>query len=181
MKKKYYFFWSFILAILLITIVFYLKQKNAFKENAYTSIVSVENESCLKCHKNTTGYSNYHNPELIGCASCHLGNTSSLDKEEAHKGMILIPGNLADAKETCGKCHQEELKKINSSLMTTNSGIIAIDKFIFGETNSPNHQFHIKNIKNSASEKHIRDLCANCHLGAEKTTYGEITQESRGG
>jgi len=95
--------------------------------------------------------------------------------------MVLIPGNLSDAKETCGKCHQEELNKLNSSLMTTNSGLVAVDKFIFGEADSPNDQYHIKDIKNSLADKHIRDLCANCHLGAEKTTYGEITQESRGG
>lgn len=181
MKKKYYIFLALILVIFLITILFVLSNNMFFNESQYTSIETVENESCLQCHQNTTGYSSYHNPELIGCASCHLGNITSLDKNEAHKGMILIPGNLSDAKETCGKCHQNELNRINNSLMTSNSGIIAVDKFIFGETNSPNHQFHIKDIKNSASEKHIRDLCANCHLGAEKTTFGAIKQESRGG
>jgi hypothetical protein len=181
MKKKYYIFWGIILVILLIITLFVFTKKTLFSDSNYTNIVTVENESCLHCHQNTTGYSSYHNPELIGCASCHLGNVASLEKNEAHKGMVLIPGNLSDAKETCGKCHIEELKKINNSLMTTNSGLIAVDKFVFGETNNPNHQFHIKDIKNSPSEKHIRDLCANCHLGAEKTTFGEITQESRGG
>jgi len=181
MRKKYYIFWGSILVILLIIILFITSKKIRFNESQYTNINSIENESCLQCHQNTTGYSSYHNPELIGCASCHLGNVTSLNKNEAHEGMILIPGNLSDAKETCGKCHQNELQRINSSLMTSNSGIIAVDKFIFGETNSPNHQFHIKDIKNSPSDKHIRDLCANCHLGAEKTTFGAITQESRGG
>lgn len=95
--------------------------------------------------------------------------------------MILIPGNLSDAKETCGKCHPNELNKINSSLMTTNSGLIAVDKYIFEEADSPNYQYHIKDLKNSAADKHLRDLCANCHLGAEKSTFGEINQLSRGG
>ena len=95
--------------------------------------------------------------------------------------MILIPGNLSDAKETCGTCHPNELKKINKSLMTTNSGLVAVDKFIFGEADSPNYHYHIKDIKKSPSNKHIRDLCANCHLGAEKTSYGDINQLSRGG
>ena len=70
----------------------------------------VEKESCLQCHQNTKGYSKYHNPEFIGCASCHLGNIASNDKDESHKGMVLIPGNLSDAKETCGKCHPNELR-----------------------------------------------------------------------
>ena len=65
--------------------------------------------------------------------------------------------------------------------MTTNSGLVAVDKYIFGETDSPDYQFHIKNIKNSPSDKHLRDLCANCHLGAEKKEFGEITIMSRGG
>ncbi|MFD2517483.1 hypothetical protein [Salinimicrobium flavum] len=135
----------------------------------------------MQCHQNTKGYSNYHNPELIGCSSCHLGDISSLDKTEAHQGMVLIPGNLSDAKETCGKCHSEELKKVTNSLMTTNSGLVAVDKFIFGEADSPDYHYHIKDIENSAADKHIRDLCANCHLGAEKPGYGEINQLSRGG
>ncbi|WP_339917950.1 hypothetical protein [Yeosuana marina] len=186
MKKKHFIFGLFSVVILLIFIALYLFKSDIFKsvsdsKNSYTNIEVGKNESCLQCHQNTTGYSNYHNPELIGCSSCHLGNITSTNKEDAHKGMILIPGNLSDAKQTCGKCHVEELNKINSSLMTSNSGIVAIDKFVFGEADDPNHQFHIKNLKNSAADKHLRDLCANCHLGAEKTEYGEITQLSRGG
>ncbi|WP_166965198.1 hypothetical protein [Yeosuana marina] len=186
MKKKHFIFGLFSVVILLIFIALYLFKSDIFKsvinsETNYTDIKVGKNESCLQCHQNTTGYSNYHNPELIGCSSCHLGNITSTNKEVAHKGMILIPGNLSDAKQTCGKCHVEELNKINSSLMTSNSGIVAIDKFVFGEADDPNHQFHIKNLKNSAADKHLRDLCANCHLGAEKTEYGEITQLSRGG
>jgi len=65
--------------------------------------------------------------------------------------------------------------------MTTNSGLIAVDKYFFGEANSLNYHYHIKNIKDTPSEKHIRDLCANCHLGAEKKEFGEINQLSRGG
>ena len=114
----------------------------------YSNIESVTKETCLQCHQNTKGYSAYHNPELIGCASCHLGNTTSMDKEESHKGMVLIPGNLSDASKTCGKCHPNELNKIENSLMTTNSGIVAIDKYIFGEADSPNYQYHIQQIQN---------------------------------
>ncbi len=150
-------------------------------ENEYISINKDDKESCLQCHQDTKGYSSYHNPELIGCASCHLGNTTSLDKEESHKGMVLIPGNLVDASTTCGKCHPNELYKIENSLMTTNSGLVAVDKYIFGEADSPDSHYHIKDIQNSPADKHIRDLCANCHLGAEKKEYGEITQLSRGG
>ncbi len=153
----------------------------AIPENQYVKIENIDKESCLECHSKTTGYSEYHNPELIGCISCHLGNPNTLDKDKSHKGMVLIPGNLIDASVTCGKCHPNELSKIEKSLMTTNSGLVAVDKFIFEEADSPDYHYHIKDIKNSPADKHIRDLCANCHLGAEKKEFGEITQMSRGG
>lgn len=138
-------------------------------------------ESCFNCHQQFEGFSNYHNPKIIGCTSCHLGNKHQFEKEKAHQGMVLIPGNLKDAKNTCGVCHKEHLKKINASLMTTNSGIVAVDKFVFGETENPNNSYHINHINFTPAEKHLRDLCANCHLGTEKKEYGAINQKSRGG
>lgn len=186
MKKKGLGVWIFILFALLLFFLLLVKNKVFFSpfkvfESEYISIGSYETESCLQCHQNTTGYSDYHNPSLIGCTGCHLGNGASLNKEESHKGMILIPGNLTDAEQTCGKCHPNELSKIETSLMTTNSGLIAVDKFVFGEAATPNDHFHMKDLEYSASDKHIRGLCANCHLGVEKKEFGAIGQLSRGG
>ena len=186
MKHKKSIIWILASVVLLIIVALFLMEKDSFyisadSESEYVSVEMPSDESCLDCHINTKGYSKYHNPELIGCTSCHLGDATTLNKEDSHKGMILIPGNLSDASETCGKCHPNELAKIDKSLMTTNSGLVAVDKYIFGEADSPDYHYHIKEIQNSASDKHLRDLCANCHLGAEKTEFGEITQLSRGG
>jgi hypothetical protein len=186
MKIKYIKTGFFTLLILVLISTFFLKNEATFnttfsKKIEYIKIENIDEESCLSCHSNTKGYSEYHNPELIGCISCHLGNPNTLNKEDSHKGMVLIPGNLSDAAETCGKCHPNELSKIESSLMTTNSGLVAVDKYIFGEADSPDYHYHIKDIKYSPADKHIRDLCANCHLGAEKKEFGEITEMSRGG
>ncbi|MDO9274267.1 MAG: hypothetical protein Q7T92_01800, partial [Lutibacter sp.] len=186
MKIKYLKIAGFTLVIALLVVLFILYKNNYFQKNfveegKYIKIENIGKESCQNCHAGTKGDSDYHNPELIGCISCHLGNPNTLDKEDSHKGMVLIPGNLADAKETCGKCHPNELAKIENSLMTTNSGLIAVNKYIFGEADSPDKHYHIKDVKNSAADKHIRDLCANCHLGEEKTEFGGVTQLSRGG
>ncbi|MGB5419925.1 hypothetical protein [Algibacter sp.] len=186
MKNNKYPVALFVLFLLLFLVLFLARNKAYFIQNntyqdGIEKIQISNTESCLQCHQNTKGYSKYHNPELIGCVSCHLGNSASLDKIKAHEGMILIPGNLSDAKETCGKCHPSELHKIENSLMTTNSGIVAIDKFVFGEADSLDYHYHIKDIKYTAADKHLRDLCANCHLGAEKTSFGPINQMSRGG
>ncbi len=176
----------YILAVaipLIIFLIFKTSLKTQFSDVdvEYVSINNIGEESCLQCHQDTKGYSKYHNPELIGCISCHLGNPNTEIKEDSHNGMVLIPGNLSDATHTCGKCHADELRKIEHSLMTTNSGLIAVDKYFFGEADSLDYHYHIKNIKDSPSDKHIRDLCANCHLGAEKKEFGEINQLSRGG
>ena len=188
MKFKYSKIVFSVLVFLVLIILVLLKKTSTeyveeqwVSETEYTLTEAVNEETCLQCHQNTKGFSKYHNPELIGCSSCHLGNISATDKDESHKGMILIPGNLSNARETCAKCHSNELDRIENSLMTTNSGIVAVDKYVFGEADSLDYHYHIKNIKNSPSDKHLRDLCANCHLGAEKKEFGEINQLSRGG
>ena len=190
MKTKGFTISFFISIILLFSALFLIKNNEVFKveesysvleENVYEGGELATSESCFLCHQNTKGYSPHHNPNYIGCASCHLGNTNSPIKEEAHKNMVLIPGNLVDAKQTCGKCHASELHKVENSLMTTNSGLIAVDKFFFKEADNLNYHYHIKDLKKSASDKHLRDLCANCHLGAEKKSFGAINQLSRGG
>jgi len=170
----------FLVGILVMALLFFVKPWEYSSTNKVYTTLSNQ-ESCFNCHQQNDGYSEYHNPAIIGCVSCHLGDSKNVTKEGAHDNMVRIPGNLSDASETCGVCHPNELKKINGSLMTTNSGIVAVDKFIFGEAATPNGQYHITDIKHSASEKHIRDLCSNCHLGAEKTDFGAITQMSRGG
>lgn len=186
MTRKHSKWWFvFLMTIVLIALFFWIKNDAPFytsqTNSEYVAVEVPSDESCIQCHGHTKGYSKYHNPENIGCTSCHLGDPTTMDKEASHKNMVLIPGNLADAAETCGKCHPNELKKIQTSLMTTNSGLVAVDKFVFGEADSPNYHYHIKDIEDSPSEKHLRDLCANCHLGAEKKTFGAINQRSRGG
>jgi len=182
LKKEYIIFTILILIVLGYIFLKWTDHNSSEKESnqGYTSI-SMSKESCQKCHTHTTGYSEYHNPELIGCVACHLGNPATTNKDESHKGMVLIPGNLSDADKTCGTCHVNELDKIKHSLMTTNSGLVAVDKFVFGEADSPDYHYDIRDIKSSPADKHLRDLCANCHLGAEKSELGQINQLSRGG
>jgi hypothetical protein len=150
------------------------------QSDSYISI-SAQTESCLSCHDQLRGYSEFHNPENIGCAVCHLGQPASMDKDSAHASLIRVPGNLNDASETCGTCHPAELHKIENSLMTTNSGIVAVDKFVFDETSTPDGHFDIRKLGYSAADQHLRNLCANCHLGAQKEEYGPISELSRGG
>lgn len=140
-------------------------------------------ESCLVCHDNIKGFTASHNPEAIGCISCHGGNAFSPDKSEAHEGMVLIPGNLADAKRSCGttNCHPDITERIHKTMMSTMSGVVSVDRFVFNEIHTPSQLSHISEIGHSPADEHLRDLCASCHLGNPKTELGPIDQLSRGG
>ena len=50
-------------------------------------------EMCLSCHT-TEKLDTAHDARLIGCSPCHLGDALSVDKEKAHRGMVLNPGDL---------------------------------------------------------------------------------------
>lgn len=146
-------------------------------------IIQGHAEGCVSCHKGMTGFSDAHKPEYIGCFSCHGGDPLSLDKEKAHRSMFAVPGNLSNAAGACGNagCHPGIVARVDKSLMTSLQGIISVDKWVFGETKDLNSIQHVKSIGQSAAETHLRNLCAGCHLGNEKTKTGPAAWLERGG
>lgn len=140
-------------------------------------------EGCLTCHSDVKGFTASHSPEAIGCSSCHLGNPFTINKEDAHKGMILIPGNLKTARISCGSsnCHNEIVDRVGNSIMNTLSGMISVNKYVFNELPKPSGLLNVANIGDSPSESHLRKLCVSCHLSNSKIEFGEINEESRGG
>ncbi len=117
---------AFVLLSFVITyyIADYFSQKYFIKTNF---------NGCVNCHDEMTGFEESHSPEIVGCNACHLGNPNTVNKDFAHKGMILIPGNLTDASKTCGvtACHPGIPERVNSSLMNTMSGVISVNQFTF--------------------------------------------------
>lgn len=135
--------------------------------------------ACVSCHAQVIGMGEAH--AQIGCATCHFGNSQSTDKENAHKGMVLIPGNASNMEQACGVCHSEAVKNIQASMMTTNNGIVSVDKYIFGEVESPDSFEAMTELGHSAADEHLRNLCSRCHLGYEKEHTGAVDELSRGG
>lgn len=146
-------------------------------------VILGRNESCLICHQGMTGFSKSHNPQAVGCFSCHGGNPFSPDEEASHQGMRLIPGNLSDAGQSCGttQCHSQITSRINSGLMASLSGIISVDRFVFNEIATPDERSSIDQLHQSPADEHLRNMCVKCHLGNPKTEVGPITESSRGG
>ncbi|MGE5430270.1 MAG: DUF4405 domain-containing protein [Syntrophomonadaceae bacterium] len=140
-------------------------------------------EGCLVCHVNMKGFSPSHNPASIGCSSCHSGNPFTLEKRDAHRNLILIPGNLSTARISCGNssCHPGIIPRVENSIMTTMMGVVSVDKYVFGETSSLSGSERITDLGYSPADIHLRNLCASCHIGAEKTEFGPVSELSRGG
>jgi hypothetical protein len=146
-------------------------------------LVDGRREGCLSCHKNMSGFVAAHDPGTIGCAACHLGNPWTLNKDLAHAGMTLTPGNLSVANQTCGasNCHTDQAQRISLSLMNTMSGVVAVDKYVFGENRDLNARFNVAALGHSPADTHLRNLCASCHLGQDKLHPGPINETDRGG
>ncbi len=142
-----------------------------------------EREGCQYCHTEMKGFSPSHDPKAIGCASCHLGNKFTLNKSLAHSGILKIPGNLETADRSCGQssCHPGIKERVENSIMNTMSGVVSVDKYVFGELKNLNELHRIRDIEFSPAETHLRNLCASCHIGNEKAEYGPISENSRGG
>ncbi|KAF0196481.1 MAG: hypothetical protein FD166_2436 [Bacteroidetes bacterium] len=141
-------------------------------------------EGCLSCHVGMTGFSDAHNPRNIGCYSCHGGDPLTLDKSLAHRGMFRVPGNLSNAGSACGGsgCHTGIAERLPRSLMATLSGMISVDRWVFGENELPEGHATVGDIgSKTPSDVHLRNLCAGCHLGNEKRNPGPPDWLDRGG
>lgn len=140
-------------------------------------------EGCLACHSQVTGLSPSHEPSALGCYSCHLGDPFAADADQAHAGMVRVPGNLDTAALSCGQsgCHGAIVTRVRTSLMATGRGMVAVDRFIFGEADSPDGVTPIARLGDSAADLHLKGLCINCHLGTLKPIPAPINEDSRGG
>lgn len=148
-----------------------------YKQNKNNFIA--EGGECISCHTQVTGMGEVHS--AIGCATCHFGNSNATGLEEAHEGMVTIPGNASNMEKACGICHSEAVSNIQASMMSTNNGIVAVNKYIFGELETPDGFEHMSDIGFSAADEHLRNLCSRCHLGYEKEHAGPVDELTRGG
>ena len=141
------------------------------KELSLTTAGSVD--MCLSCHTEEK-LDPAHDPKVIGCAVCHLGNPLAIAKEGAHKGIVLNPGDLRHAEKTCAVdgCHPADIHKVKNSLMATNRGIIGTLLYYWGETPSQNSDLTVEKLiktgENSLALDYFRKLCGTCHLWKQK-------------
>ena len=130
-------------------------------------------EMCLSCHEDVK-LDPAHDPGVIGCSPCHLGNPLAVTEEEAHKGIVINPGDLRVAAKTCSVegCHPTDIHKVKNSLMATNRGILGTLLYYWGETESQDTDLTVEELLESGESSlaldYYRKLCATCHLWKQK-------------
>ena len=109
----------------------YYKNSNFVLKDVYGRIELVNKEAgCLNCHRGIEEISQNHK---FACTKCHNGNPRGKTAAQAHKGLVSNPSDLKHAPKYCGKCHEEQIKKVKNSLMTTARGVIEITREAWGE------------------------------------------------
>ncbi len=138
-------------------------------------------DMCLSCHKDEK-LDPAHDPAVIGCAPCHLGNPLAVTKEKGHEGMVLNPGDLRIVDKTCSVegCHPVDVHKVKNSLMATNRGILGTLLYYWGETDSQDTELTVEDLlksnKTSLALDYYRKLCATCHLWKQKNDLSGIPE-----
>ena len=140
-----------------------------------------EISSCISCHDGIETVSSSHLD--LSCTDCHGGSSLTMDKDNAHKNMYgrNNPSDPSVWMQTCGRCHEYEVKRASSSLMLTNTGIIKNTLAAWGEENG---RLYSQNNNDKAYDKHgniitidniseydtisadmYRKFCSACHVG----------------
>lgn len=128
---------------------------------------------CATCHDGPSdGPPGLHG--ALGCERCHLGDARARTAEVAHLGIEREAGALQTVDRTCGQagCHAREAERVRGSMMATGRGLVAVDRWAFGELSAPEGEQTIADVlaarQPTPSEDHLRRLCAGCHLGTRR-------------
>ena len=130
-------------------------------------------EMCLNCHTREK-LDGAHDTLVVGCSPCHLGDPLAIGKKEAHRGMVLNPGDLRVVERTCSVegCHPADVHKVKNSLMATNRGILATLLYYWGEREDQHADISVEQLlktgETSLAIDYFRKLCATCHLWKQK-------------
>ncbi len=119
------------------------------------------------------------------CVSCHVRPDE--DPGGAHAGIEREPGALTTIASTCGRegCHPREAARLATSLMVRASGIVAVDRWAFGEIPSPKGTETISDVLAAAhptpAESHLWKLCGGCHLGTRRASRDDAIRGNGSG
>ncbi len=99
----------------------YYRQSNFAIDDLYKNIqFKDQNTRCLHCHQGIEAIDKNHN---WSCRKCHKGNSRKRKFEAAHQGLVANPSAPEHVEQFCGKCHADQIEKMNRSAKSTPSAI----------------------------------------------------------
>jgi len=150
-----------------------------------------DGSTCADCHRDLEPASATH-PE---CVSCHGGDPLEPEEKASHRSMFG-PKNPADPKswdKTCGKCHPYQLKRVQASLMYTNTGIIknsqatwegedgilyaTREEAVYNAEGEPLTLQGVTQLDNLSGELY-RKSCSLCHIGVDSNRVWSASHSS---
>jgi len=155
----------------------YYRNSNFSMEKVFGKVTQINTlQGCLRCH---TGIEEISKNHRFRCTKCHGGNRRAKSLASAHKGMVPNPSDLEHAAKYCGKCHADQIEKVERSQMASARGMINITRYAwgaqpYGKTNyslRPNPEDKTQTLFPPADETHavdsfLRTKCLRCHLDA---------------
>jgi len=156
----------------------YYRDANFSLQDVFGKVVQLEEErGCLYCHRGIEEISSNHR---FRCTQCHNGNRRAKTLPKAHEGLVANPSDLNHAGQFCGKCHADQIEKVNRSSMATAKGMINITRYAWGAQpyGKPVYSLH-PDIqareeaypplagKGHPVDEFLRTKCLRCHLQGE--------------
>lgn len=142
--------------------------------------LGIELSSCVFCHRGIE----HASPTHTVCTDCHGGDPQAWEKRASHRGMYgkKNPADPRFWERTCGRCHPDQLTRVQATLMTTNSGMIRNIQLTwegeddkqygtqplktFDAEGKPVELAGVSELDHLSGELY-RKFCALCHVGLE--------------
>lgn len=110
--------------------------------------VSAGLAACGACHDEMARHAGPAH-EMLACDLCHRGDPSATDLPTAHRGLLAYPGDLANADQTCGRCHADRTASVRHNPMAHGDGMVRTTRLAWGQP---------------WADSLLDKLCAGCHL-----------------
>lgn len=131
--------------------------------------------SCASCHARAQPGGSHAS---VACTACHGGDPGGRGEDTAHAALIRRPGQLDQAARGCS-CHAATVQRVLGSPMATAGGMVAVNRYAFGERDSPDDPAATVGALGRAgaaagaeADRHFRQLCDGCHLSSEQPVLG---------
>lgn len=138
-------------------------------------------EHCTDCHRDAAAP---HGGASLPCASCHGGDAAAVTAGAAHTGMVVAPGELANAAQGCGGCHPGQLAGVVAGRMHTGAGMVAVTRTLLAGSDEKHVAGGVDRLDalgEGVADSLLRRLCAGCHLGQPRSGEPGDPVTARGG